>query len=78
MLLWAMFFCEILGPAIHVDATLTNTTYLSIVADHVHPLMETGNHYGFGLFQEDNVWRHKAKIVQEWFEEHKNDFEVLT
>ena len=34
VMLWAMFCWETLGPAIHVDVTLTRTTYLSIVADH--------------------------------------------
>jgi len=41
VMLWAMFCWETLGPAINVDVTLTCTTYLSIVADHVHPFMET-------------------------------------
>ncbi|KAK3531598.1 hypothetical protein QTP70_024987 [Hemibagrus guttatus] len=41
VMLWAMFCCETLGPAIHVDVTLTLTTYLSIIADSVHPFMET-------------------------------------
>lgn len=30
------------------------------------------------LFQQDNVSRHKAKRVQEWFEEHSNESEVST
>ena len=41
VILWALFCWETLGPAIHVDVTLTRTTYLSIVTDHVHPFMET-------------------------------------
>ncbi|KAK3541531.1 hypothetical protein QTP86_029169 [Hemibagrus guttatus] len=46
VMLWAMFCWESLGPAIHVDVTLTRSTYL--FAD------------------------------QEWFDEHNNQFEVLT
>ena len=61
-----------LGPAIHVDDTLTCTTYLSIVADQVYPLMVMVFPDGCGLFQQDNVPCHKAKMVQEWFEEHNN------
>ena len=37
VMLWAMLCWGTLGPAIHVDVTLTGTTYLSIVADHIHP-----------------------------------------
>ena len=67
-----------MGPAIHVDVTLTRTTYLSIVADHVHPFMEMVFLDGCGLFQQVNAPCHKAKKVQEWFEEHNNESEVLT
>uniref|UniRef100_A0A3P8T8H4 Small RNA 2'-O-methyltransferase n=1 Tax=Amphiprion percula TaxID=161767 RepID=A0A3P8T8H4_AMPPE len=31
---------------------------------------------GCGLFQQDNVQCHKTKMVQEWFEEHNNEFKV--
>ena len=77
MIIWAMFCWETLSPAINVNVTMTHTTYLSIVADHVHPFMETVFPDGCGLFQQDNKPCHKAKMVQEWFEEHSNKFEVL-
>ena len=78
VMLWAMFTWESLGPAIHVDVTSTRTTYLSIVADHVHPFMDAIFPDGRGLFQQDNAPCHKAKMVQDWFEEHSSEFEVLT
>ncbi|KAK3510151.1 hypothetical protein QTP70_026736 [Hemibagrus guttatus] len=53
------------------------TTYLSIVTDHLHPFMETVFPDGCGLFQQNNTPCHKAKMGQEWFDEH-NEFEVLT
>ena len=66
-----------LGSSIHVDVILTWTTYLSIVADHIHPFMETVFPDGCGLFQQDNAPCHKEKIIQEWCEEHNYEFEVL-
>ena len=45
VMLWSMFCWETLGPAIHVDVTLTCITYLSIGADHVksfHGVEEIG------------------------------------
>ncbi|KAK3535233.1 hypothetical protein QTP70_005025 [Hemibagrus guttatus] len=78
VMLWSMFCWETLGPAIHVDVTLTRSTYLSIVAEHLNPFMETVFPDGCGLFQQDNAPCHKAKMVQEWFDEHNNQFEVLT
>ncbi|KAK3543439.1 hypothetical protein QTP70_020917, partial [Hemibagrus guttatus] len=42
------------------------------------PFMETVFPDGCGLFQQDNAPCHKAKMLQEWFDEHNNEFEVLT
>lgn len=53
-------------------------TYLSTVANHVHPFMKTVFPDGCGLFQQIKASCHKAEVVQEWFEEHNNEFEVLT
>ncbi|KAK3516948.1 hypothetical protein QTP70_028239, partial [Hemibagrus guttatus] len=78
VMLWAMFCWETLGPADHVDVTLTCTTYLCIVVEHVYPFMETVFPDGCGVFQQDNVACPKAKIIQEWFDECNNQFEVLT
>ncbi|KAK3527039.1 hypothetical protein QTP86_008668 [Hemibagrus guttatus] len=52
--------------------------YLRIAADHVHPFMETLFPDVCGLFQQDNAPCHKAEMVQEWFDDHNNKFEVLT
>ncbi|ROL46548.1 hypothetical protein DPX16_21732 [Anabarilius grahami] len=59
-----------LGPAIHVDVTLTRTTYLSIVSWKHYSLLAVASF--------SRIMRHQAKMVQEWFEEHNNEFEVLT
>lgn len=37
-MLWAMFFLETVGPAVHVDVILTHITYLSIAPENVHTL----------------------------------------
>lgn len=73
VMLWAILY-----PGIRVDVTLTLTTFLRIVADHVHPFMATVFPDVSGLFQQDNMPCHTAQIVQKWFEEHDNEFKVLT
>ena len=55
VMLWPMFCRGTLGPAIHVEVTLTRSTYLSIVADHLHPFTETVFPDYCGLFQQDNA-----------------------
>nr|KAF6360202.1 hypothetical protein mMyoMyo1_011154 [Myotis myotis] len=72
-----MFSWNDLGPLIHVEQRLNSTTYLSIIADQVHPLMLVAYPDGDGFFQQDNVPSHGAHIVQEWFEEHEGDFTLL-
>ncbi len=41
-----------MGPGIHVDVTLTRTTYPNIVADHVMAMVFSD---GSGIFQQDNA-----------------------
>ncbi len=77
-MLWAMFCWETLGPGIHVDVTLTRTTYLNIVADQVHPFMTMVFPDGSSVFQQNNAPCHMAEIVQKWFEEHDKEFKLLT
>ena len=50
---------------------------MACYSNHVHPFMETVFPNSCGLFQQDNVACHKAKLVLEWFEEHNNEFGVL-
>ena len=75
---WAMFCWETLGSALRVDVTSTHSTYLSIVAHFPDPFMERYSPDGRGLSQQDNAQCHKAKMFQEWFEEHNNMLKVLT
>ncbi len=49
--LWSMFCWETFGPGIHVDITLTNATYLKIVANYTYPFIAMVFPDGSGLFQ---------------------------
>ena len=55
VMLWAIFFWEFCVYGIHVDVTLTRTTYLNTVANQEHLFMETVLADGSGLFQQDNA-----------------------
>lgn len=45
-----MFCWEILGTGIHVDVTVTPTTYESIAADKVHPFLASASTDDNGFF----------------------------
>ncbi|KAK3561931.1 hypothetical protein QTP86_019061 [Hemibagrus guttatus] len=61
VMLWAMFCWKTLGSAIHVDVILTRTTYLSIVADHVHPFMEM---VGCELEEKERFWSELDEVME--------------
>jgi len=75
VMLLVMFCWESLGPAI-VNVNLTPTTYLNIVAAYSFMTMVFPG--GSGLFQQGNAPCHTAHVVQEWFEEHDEEFKVLS
>ncbi|KAL1256382.1 hypothetical protein QQF64_011927, partial [Cirrhinus molitorella] len=60
------------------EITLSRTTSTTVLATFIEPFTETVLPGGCGLFQHDKAPCHKAKMVQGWFKEHNNEFEVLT
>lgn len=74
---WFVFNWEILGPAFPEECNFS-TYHLSIFADHAHPPMETLVPGGCDPFQQNDAPCHKAKMVQKWFKENNNEFDVLT
>ncbi len=41
VMVWGIFSWHTLGPLVPIEHRLNTTAYLSIVADHVHPIMTT-------------------------------------
>jgi len=48
VMVWWMFYWYTLGPLVPIGHRLNATAYLSIVSDHVHPLM---GHYSSRIMQ---------------------------
>lgn len=70
-LAWVMVYWKTLILVTHVENTLTCTSCLNTVEDHLHPSVFPD---GRDLFQEDNAPWHETKIVSEGFEECWLDF----
>ncbi len=77
VIVWRIYSWHTLGPLVPIEHCLNATTYLSIVADHVHPFMTTVYPSSDGYFQQDNAPCHKAQIISDWFLEHDNEFTLL-
>ncbi|KAK3562667.1 hypothetical protein QTP86_004084 [Hemibagrus guttatus] len=60
VMLWAMFCWETLGPAIHVDVTLTRTTYPSIFAEFTTNMLR--KRQGCGTRGQTNVQKCSQKL----------------
>ncbi|GBM57918.1 hypothetical protein AVEN_205993-1 [Araneus ventricosus] len=52
--------------------------YLNIIADQLHPYMAFVFPTGNVIFQQDNAPCHMARIVLEWFEEHTDEFHLMS
>lgn len=69
--LWPLFCFGTLGPAIHMDVTLTCAIYLRTVVNHVHPFTEMVFPDGCVCFQlchkanngSGMVWFYSAAIM---------------
>jgi len=73
-----IFSWHTLGPLVPIEHNLNATAYLSIVADHVHPLMTTVHPSSDDYFQQDNAPCHQAQIISEGFLEHDKFTRSLT
>nr|KAF6360017.1 hypothetical protein mMyoMyo1_010975 [Myotis myotis] len=60
VMVWGMFSWHDLGPLFHVEQRLNSTTYLSIVADQVHPIMLMAYSNGDGS---SNKTMHHATVL---------------
>ncbi len=67
VMVWGIFSWHTLGPLVPIEHRLNATTYLIIVADHVHPFMTTVYPSSDGYFLQDNAPYHKAQIFSDWF-----------
>ncbi len=57
VMVWGIYY---LGPLVLIEHHLNATAYPSIVADHVHPFMNTVCPSCDGYFQQDNAPCHKS------------------
>ncbi|GBM87441.1 Transposable element Tc1 transposase [Araneus ventricosus] len=77
MLRWTFSWAAV-GPVVVAEQTMKAANYLNIIADQLHSYMAFVFPTGKGIFQQDNALCHKARIVLEWFEEHTDEFHLMS
>ncbi|GBM75485.1 hypothetical protein AVEN_54083-1 [Araneus ventricosus] len=77
-MLWETFSWAALGPVVVVEQTMKAANCLNIIADQLHPYITFVFPTGNGIFQQDNASCHKARIVLEWFEQHTDEFHLMS
>ncbi|GBL90541.1 Transposable element Tc1 transposase [Araneus ventricosus] len=77
-MLWGTFSWAALGPVVLVEQTMKAANYLNITAYQLHPYMAFVFPTGNGIFQQVNALSHKARIALEWFEEHTDEFHLMS
>uniref|UniRef100_A0A3B3RT27 Tc1-like transposase DDE domain-containing protein n=1 Tax=Paramormyrops kingsleyae TaxID=1676925 RepID=A0A3B3RT27_9TELE len=78
VMVWAAISWHSLGPLLVLDGQVTAKDYLTILEDHVHPMIQTFYPEGGAVYQDDNVPIHTARLVTEWFDEHESEVEHLS
>ncbi|GBM21711.1 hypothetical protein AVEN_118252-1 [Araneus ventricosus] len=78
IMLWKTFSWAALGPVVVAEQTMKAANYLNIIADQLHPYMAFVFPTRNGIFQQDNAPCHKARIVLKWFEEHTDEFHLMS
>lgn len=62
-----------MGFLIHLETTLTDDWYISMLSHHIHPFMSIVYSDGVGQFQQGNATSHTSRVATEWLKEHSLD-----
>ncbi|GBM41579.1 hypothetical protein AVEN_215741-1 [Araneus ventricosus] len=74
MVVWSVCSWRNMGPLIRLEMTLAGDRYVSILSNHLNPLMPIVHSDGFGQFPQDNATPHRSRVATEWLKEHFSDF----
>ncbi|GFY07234.1 hypothetical protein TNCV_1585891 [Trichonephila clavipes] len=60
---WLFYLAWTVFPLIKTNQLLAGNGYVQLFGDHLHPLVNFMQPNNDGIFQDDNVPRHRAKII---------------
>ncbi|GFX51787.1 transposable element Tcb2 transposase [Trichonephila clavipes] len=74
VMVWGVCNWRDMRPLIRLDATLPGNRYVSILSDHLQPLISIVYYDGFGEFQQDNAPPHTSGISTKELQEYSFKF----
>lgn len=77
VMIWGAISHRGLGPLVVLHGRVTGQDYVSILADHLHPMLQTVFPDERPVYQDDNAPIHTAGIVRDWFNEHDEEVQHL-
>ena len=76
-MLWGAMSHRGLGPLVVLDGRINAAVYVSILADHLHPMVQYLFPNSRPVFEEDNSPVHTAGIFGNWLDEHDDELQHL-
>ncbi|GFQ96974.1 uncharacterized protein TNCT_488361 [Trichonephila clavata] len=58
----------------HDTSRYDSDRYVSILSDHLHPIMSIVHSDGFGEFKQVRATPHMSRNATEWLQEHASEF----
>jgi hypothetical protein len=76
-MIWTAISWYPAGPTIATNGRIAGSDYVDILGNKVHPVVQKVIPNNDAIFQYYISPIHTAKIVQSWFETHKNELQFL-
>jgi hypothetical protein len=76
-MIWAATSWYSGGPVITLNGRIIAGSYIDIVGNQVHPMVQILFRNNDAIFQDDTSPMHTARSVQFWFEEHEDTLQHL-
>ncbi|KAJ8890417.1 hypothetical protein PR048_009925 [Dryococelus australis] len=77
VMVWGVSTCLGLGPLVHVPTKLNGNCCKTLLDNHLQPFIDLSFADNNGMFQQDNVLPHWAMDIQDLFEDHSGEFQLM-
>ncbi|GFV12240.1 transposable element Tcb2 transposase [Trichonephila clavipes] len=73
-MVWGVCNWRDMGPQIHLDTTLTDDRYVSILSYHLYPIMSVVHSDELEFLSRTVRHPHTSRFATEWLQDHSSEF----